>query len=124
MLSQLYLYLYSMGVPLVVAPQVFEDQLESFLVLNAGAVFVARFFQPSASSAMNSRTLPSYMLILMTALKQHKTYATRRLSTFTAMEKELTRCLVQGRRDFMIAFGCILDGYLSDSEWLFCPWFS
>lgn len=93
------------------------DYFESFVVLNAGAVFVAKFFHPSTSSAMNSRTLLSSMLILMNALKQHKTYATRQRSTSTGMEKGLMRCLVRGSRDCVIAFGCILDEYLSDSEW-------
>jgi hypothetical protein len=52
------------------------------------------------------------MLILMSALKQHKAYATPQLSIFIEMEKGLMRCLAQERRDYMIGFGCILDAYL------------
>ncbi|WVZ86709.1 hypothetical protein U9M48_033453 [Paspalum notatum var. saurae] len=77
------------------------------------AEFAVRSFPLSASSAMNSRILLSSMPILMNAPKQHSTYATLQPSISIEMEKGLMRCLAQEKRDCMIAYGCILDGYLS-----------
>jgi hypothetical protein len=53
------------------------------------------------------------MRILMSALKQHKAYATPQPSISIEMEKGSMRCLAQEKRDYMIGYGCILDGYLS-----------
>ena len=61
------------------------------------------------------------MQILMSALKQHKAYATPQPSIFIEMEKGSMRCLAQEKRDYMIGYGCILDGYL---HWLLLPLFS
>uniref|UniRef100_A0A453CNA1 Uncharacterized protein n=1 Tax=Aegilops tauschii subsp. strangulata TaxID=200361 RepID=A0A453CNA1_AEGTS len=52
-----------------------------------GAVFAIRFFHPSANSATNSRILLSSMPMLMSALKQLRTYDTLRPSISTGMEK-------------------------------------